>query len=75
VKYTRATISIPKDLHEIGKARAKEFRLSFSAYLARLVEDDARSESKTLTLVSEGHGKYKTRKSRTDPRALNSAQR
>jgi hypothetical protein len=57
MKYARATISIPKDVHEIGKTRAKEFRLSFSAYLARLIEDDARSHSKTLTLVSESRGK------------------
>ena len=51
--YTRTTISIPPHVLEAGKARAAQFRLSFSDYLTRLVEEEARAMRSTLTIVAE----------------------
>ena len=40
MKYVRKTISLPKDILETGKERARQFRLAFSRHLARLIEED-----------------------------------
>jgi hypothetical protein len=53
VKYTRTTISIPEHLLTLGQNRAGQFRLSFSEYLTRLIEEEARLKRTTLTLVAE----------------------
>ena len=38
----RLTISLPPEVHKDGKRKAKKrgFRHSFSAYIAKLIEDD-----------------------------------
>ena len=51
--YVRTTISIPPHVLQAGKERASRFRLSFSDYLARLVEEEARSLREHLTIVAE----------------------
>jgi L-lysine 2,3-aminomutase len=38
--YVRKTISLPKDILETGKERARQFRLAVSRHLARLIEED-----------------------------------
>lgn len=62
VKYTRTTISIPEHVLEIGQERAAQFRLSFSDYLARLVEEESKSRRKTLTILAEDPAHYQTSK-------------
>lgn len=41
----RATISIPADLLEEGRERARGQRRSFSGYVTRLIERDLQSET------------------------------
>jgi hypothetical protein len=40
MKFVRKTVSLPKDILEMGKERARQFRLAFSRHLARLIEED-----------------------------------
>ena len=52
MKYTRTTISLPADILKAGQERAAEFRLSFSDYLARLIDLDRRGGRRILTIVA-----------------------
>ncbi len=69
MSYTRTTISIPKHVLTLGQKRAAEFRMSFSDYIARLIDRDAREGSKTITIVSEDAGHYPGKKRGQNGRA------
>lgn len=57
--HIRKTISLPKEILEMGKERARQFRLPFSQHLARLIEDDYRSGKKVIMIVSEESAQYR----------------
>ena len=41
-RFTRLTISLPEEVRETGKRKAQRrgFRASFSAYIAKLIQED-----------------------------------
>ena len=71
-KYVRTTISLPAHILEIGQTRAAKFRLSFSEFIARLVEEEARTKRSTMAIIAEDDPGYPVQKSRAAPRGKSS---
>lgn len=57
--HIRKTVSLSKEVIDMAKERARQFRLPFSQHIARLIEEDYRSGKKVIMIVSEESPRYR----------------
>lgn len=55
----RKTICLSKEILEMAKERASQFKIPFSQHLARLIEEDYRSGKKIIVIRAEETPRYR----------------